>query len=154
MQTPCRVTLQTHTWITYFLFSFIMVLVHFLYGYLRLQMRFLKRYGTYIILLKNQLQYSTEIEKRKENRPVYQTTNWIHSLFLVRNCGPFLFMSLFWLQCNTNRFWQVGNTSRLEEIRVLQCLPSKETIGFLVDWTKIGHKFILKPHRFLWGFMG
>mgnify|MGYP001144756006 CR=1 FL=1 len=36
--------------------------------YLVLQIEILKCYGTYLILLKSQLQYSTEIEKRKENR--------------------------------------------------------------------------------------
>ena len=35
--------------------------------YLVLQIDFLKCYGTSLILLKNQLQYSTEMEKRKEN---------------------------------------------------------------------------------------
>ena len=36
--------------------------------YLRLQIAFLKCYGISLIYLKSQLQYSTEIEKRKENR--------------------------------------------------------------------------------------
>jgi len=36
--------------------------------YLVLQIEFLKCYENYLILLKSQLQYSTEIEKRKENR--------------------------------------------------------------------------------------
>ena len=36
--------------------------------YFRLQMRFLKCYETSLIFLKSQLQYSTEIEKRKKNR--------------------------------------------------------------------------------------
>ena len=44
------------------------ILSPFSLWYLTLQMGFLKCYGTSLIVLKSQLQYSTEIEKRKENR--------------------------------------------------------------------------------------
>ena len=66
-----------HHWIS--------IMSQFSLWYLLLQIKFLKCYGTYLILLKSQLQYSTEIEKRKENRLCLALGQIIRFITLMTN---------------------------------------------------------------------